>query len=259
MNQITSRSDLMKIIGGRLMRAYDHAKELDRDVASLFESNRAHIRLESNAEKTDLLGYVVYADPHPSIRWGTIIGDYSHCLRSALDNTVYAIAFSIAGYSVPPEYNRLCFPIADTNADWKAVKSRVRSLPDQVRSVIEAVQPCHGGNRALSTIGHFNDIDKHRLPILGAGAVGTATATCRNLSPGASMFFGSATGPVADDQPLIHIAFSNRQVSEPDMDFDLALQVFIREGTEWQTANRVLLAMREETEIIIAKLASFIV
>jgi hypothetical protein len=252
-------SDLLELIEARLARADEHLEELNRDVASVLENHRAHVRLQLNADKTQALLYVVYGSPHPGGRWGAIIGDFTHCLRSALDNTVYAVAFSCAGGCVPPEHNRLCFPIADTNADWQKVKSRIRTLPSPVQTIIETVQPCYGGNPILSTLGHFNDVDKHRLPIIGIGAVGDATATCRNVSPGATMLFGIATGPVTDDQPLASVTFLGPQTAEPDMDFALALQIFVRDRTEWRTATKLMQEMRLETDSIISQLRPFIV
>jgi hypothetical protein len=70
---------------------------------------------------------------------------------------------------LPPSDRRLAFPIADTEDDWEREKSRIRSLPDGARTVIESAQPCFGGNPVLSVLGRLNNQDKHRLPVAAAG------------------------------------------------------------------------------------------
>src|SRR5437773_5131171 len=88
--------------------------------------------------------------PIPALRWGVIVGDAVHGLRSALDNAIESLTIENAGAPLP----RTSFPIFPDQTAY-ARKNRVgapargsgleaiRGVAPTVASVVERAQPYH--------------------------------------------------------------------------------------------------------------------
>ena len=152
---VSDKEVLTEFIEARIARAGNHLDELRRDVETLQETDRARITLDRNPDKTQVLINLVYRRPHPNRGWGVIIGDFVHCLRSALNNTVYSIGLTNADRFPPPDDWLLGFPIADTKDDWRKTRSAIRTLPENARAIIQSAQPCEGDeeDRSRSVLG----------------------------------------------------------------------------------------------------------
>jgi hypothetical protein len=252
---------LKEFIQARMDRAREHLDELRRDVQSLQETDRARIVTQLGTDKTQVAINLVYRRPHPNRRWGALVGDFAHCIRSALDNTVYAIALTNADTLPPADDRILCFPIADTNDDWRRVKRSVRSLPSAVRAVIEAAQPCRGGNAVLSVLGSLNDMDKHRVPTAIAGSLAKAETVFHKPPQGEIVKVLALDGPAVTEAPLVVVSFSEPQTAKPDVTLKLASTIFLAQPSGpggWIEAFKTLEQIEAEAKAVIDTLMPFI-
>jgi len=96
-------------------RAQDHFERVRREVDTFFHPKAYRVRPEPNADSTEYRFYIEFIDPLPSRRWGLIVGDGVHCLRSALDHCVYAIGVRESGTDPPPGERALVFPITSNS------------------------------------------------------------------------------------------------------------------------------------------------
>ena len=251
-------SDLREFIQARLNRADEHIEELKRDFKSLQETDRQRIVPEMSADMTEISIHVLYARPHPNRRWAVIVGDIAHDLRSALDNAVYAIALTHSRTVLPPDNGRLAFPIADTEADWKRDKGRIRTLPEDARTLISDAQPCHGGDALLSLLGHLNDMDKHRLPAVAAAGILGGNLPTFNERVGSYPNVTVLEGPAIGDAPLLRFTFAEPQPTRPEMDLRLSFQIFLLHEGHWLPAIQTLQQVRVVAEGTVRILEPFI-
>jgi hypothetical protein len=117
------------------------------------------IAAHANSQKTKYLLRAKLTRPIPSLEWGVYIGDAVHCLRSALDQMVYALAFD-------PEPSA-AYPICLTHKEWVIDAPRLLwSVDRRVSAVIEQSQPYHRGDAAhahpLAMLRTLWNLDKHR-------------------------------------------------------------------------------------------------
>jgi hypothetical protein len=117
--------------------------------------------------------------PPPEI--AVIAGEAVHCLRSALDNAVFASA--LYGGTLDEKIERdLEFPVVGTGtkADFdRLAKRRLAGVPEAVRHVVEEDQPYHFNDSRpgayvfhwVWTIHDLDRIDKHRRLAVTAAAV----------------------------------------------------------------------------------------
>jgi hypothetical protein len=124
----------------------------------------------------DRLGYRLvlapFPEPEPFEQLGLDLGEYTHNLRSALDN----LAFALARLQVDPpaKPNDISFPIfSDAHTFSEKRKKYLRQLPDNAAALIESIQPYNRqvpDGQKLSRIDpllilqYFNNMDKHRVP-----------------------------------------------------------------------------------------------
>lgn len=120
----------------------------------------------------------------PSPRMSVIVGDAVHCLRSALDNAVYASARHAAGGTLDEKTERaLEFPVIGkgTKDDFdRSATRKLAGVPDAVRATVEEDQPYRwntedepNGYRyhPLWQVHDLDRIDKHRRLALTAAAI----------------------------------------------------------------------------------------
>ncbi|HEY1167978.1 MAG TPA: hypothetical protein VGE81_03205 [Candidatus Limnocylindrales bacterium] len=251
-------SDLREFIQARLDRAGEHIDEFQRDFESLQQTDRMRLVPQMNVDKTQISIHVLYRCPHPNRRWGVIVGDIAHDLRSALDNSVYGIALMHTTGFPLPDNRRLAFPIADTEEDWEREQSRIRTLPENVRALISDAQPCHGGNRSLSLLGHLNDMDKHRLPVVAAAAIAGGNMPTFNDRVGSYPNITVMKGPAISDAPVLVFSFAEPQPPNMDVQLTLSLKPFLLHGNQWLPVAETLKEVRGATESTVDILKPFI-
>lgn len=103
----------------KFARAQEHFDSLKREVDAFLEPDAHRTRSEPNSDFTEYRFFVEFNEPLPLVRWGLIFGDGVHCLRSALDHSVYAIGVIESGTDPPPDERILMFPITADQAAWK--------------------------------------------------------------------------------------------------------------------------------------------
>jgi hypothetical protein len=108
------------------------------------------------------------------------IADVIQNLMSALDHLAYQIVCVGTG-DAPPKPRRIYFPIADSAAEYDAVKvRRLQGARPRAIEAIDALKPYKGGNDLLWTLPSLNNLEKHRLLL-------TVGSAYRSLDLGAVM------------------------------------------------------------------------
>jgi hypothetical protein len=153
--------------GEKVLRAVEHLKGLD-DLAEGFSKDEGDPGFicvgEPNPQGTKYLLKVEGRVAFPAVKWGIVIGDAVHCLRSALDQLVYGLC------EKPGPPNR--FPICRTEREWVVDAPRMYwSLPSAYIAVLNRAQPYHRGDAAhmhpLAILNVLWNLDKHRaIPAL---------------------------------------------------------------------------------------------
>lgn len=115
-----------------------------------------------------------YVGPQPPLRWGVLLGDCVHNLRSALDHLICQIALLDGG--TMEDCAKSQFPIASKSEEQYELMA-VRQLPgcltEKHRAMVRQPQPFCSKNgpdsNPLSVLAHFSNTDKHRLinPAIG--------------------------------------------------------------------------------------------
>lgn len=153
---------------GKVERAEEHLKALDRDILAFQRDNPCRVR---HYEDLDKALYIVRSYlPIVPQRFGLIAGDAIHNLRSALDHLVWQLALT------KPErpFDRTEFPIVakDTPENRAYFKRVTQSVPDEALPIIKELQPYQRGARykddPLWQLDKLWNIDKHRvIPVHG--------------------------------------------------------------------------------------------
>jgi hypothetical protein len=153
----------------KLDRAELHLDALTNEVRQEIELNGQRMETRYNPIDESLSSIFKEGQPVPRSKWGLILGDAVHNLRSALDHLV-AVMVADTGNKVHRTHQ---FPIFDQPSDWQ---SKVVKPPKNRRgfldfigaahvAVIEEVQPYQPatGLKTLATVRDFSNTDKHTL------------------------------------------------------------------------------------------------
>jgi hypothetical protein len=100
-------------------------------------------------------------------------GEMLYQLRGALDSCVYDAAVLKFGQSPPPDAEKWNFPFTADPSKFKEAMKRMKKIPDDIRGLIEAVQPYkaatghHEGKdwdigQTLEILNNWARIDRHR-------------------------------------------------------------------------------------------------
>lgn len=161
-------TDILAGVFAKLARAEEHLKLLQHDVDRWRESGSGPLAREQNARRTEFRFYTNWNSEPDATRWGLMLGDGIHNVRSALDHIVYACSGSD-----PPE--RCEFPVFLSREQYFLPASnrsggmfRIRGITNSgVRAEIENAQPWKNATRPkyhLFWMVHELDVqDKHRL------------------------------------------------------------------------------------------------
>jgi hypothetical protein len=157
-------------VKAKLARAREHAEAVANEVTTWMDSAPYEGIPQVNADYTRYSIIHNVITPPALERWGLMIGDCFHNLRSALDHLVYAVAVHVTAQNPPPREKRLAFPIARDSAGFTEKRQRIDKpnlLGDKVWAVIESVQPYHRPHKELPPLllllEEFDNADKHRL------------------------------------------------------------------------------------------------
>ena len=222
----------------KFSRAQEHFTHLQQLVTAFFAPKPYRIRTESNDDLTEHRFYVEFDTPVPETEWGLIFGDGVHCLRSALDHTVYAVAVKESGTDPPPAWRELMFPITEDVSKWKGQERRIKTLGGPVRAVLKTLQP-HGSQdefflRPLGGLQEFDNADKHRAVRAVATIPVHSLDNISGLVPGAQYSPDYRIAPLKDGTPWMTLTCA---VPTPDVKVRSNLTLDV--GIPWVRGNGV--------------------
>ncbi|AGG07960.1 hypothetical protein [Dehalococcoides mccartyi] len=155
-------------INPKLQRANEHLDALLSQISRFIQNNPPHVVIEEDQE--DHLCILKIYCPKIDTRFGIIVGEFAHNLRSSLDNLVWQLALS---FTHNPN-KHICFPVTETNdADArKFIKSSTCGIHPEAIKLIETLQPYNEGENfkqnSLWKLHKLWNIDKHRvIPSVG--------------------------------------------------------------------------------------------
>jgi hypothetical protein len=160
----------------KIKRAEEHREELESEVAAWLEAHPIPFRAKYDPQTGSHIARITSVpQPIPTLRWGVIIGDVLHNLRSALDHLAWELAHW--GGRTPPDPGGVKFPIADSLVTFgSGAATRATKQMDPVHvAKIESLQPYHPENvgpdrwtgayiHPLAFVRDLSNADKHRLP-----------------------------------------------------------------------------------------------
>lgn len=221
----------------KIERAREHFENLKSEADAFLQAEPYRLVPERDDDKVSAR---VHFDREPPYdRWGLILGDCVHNLRSALDHAVQEVAAAFTGQDPPPDYGQLQFPIL-TEADYWTAKSRryqidTNHLPSAAIDIIEAAQPYHRGDKTwpFLVVQNFDNADKHRKLAV------TVLALQRGMQVSVSGDFTIAedgqVGPtITIPHALITGAVEQNAVAasadDPDVDMDAEVTLAVHVG-----------------------------
>jgi hypothetical protein len=134
-------------------------QELEAELERYYCSSPYSVRRYNDMERGR---HIIKVDlVSPSDRLYLLVGDFSYCLRCALDHVVYAL-IAAATQTAPPA--SVQWPVL-IQSDEKQLRMRTRDMHPGATHLIDQLQPYQHGNFKLHPIWQLhrlNNIDKHR-------------------------------------------------------------------------------------------------
>jgi hypothetical protein len=156
-------------IEAKIDRAGEHIDALYSEIENWRKGDPYSVDSEPKGQSTHHRIYVRLRNAPDRRRWGLLLGDAVHNMRSALDHLIYAVAIRVSGQDPPPGFDRLQFVIIDSPLAWKAQAGMHLPTDYKVRAVVKSVQPfkVSGTSEAhrdpLWWVCTLDNTDKHRL------------------------------------------------------------------------------------------------
>lgn len=149
-------------------RAHEHLEAARAEIESFYKLNAPVLTEEDHPEEGEFWLYVAFPDPPERVF--ILVGDFLHCLRSALDYIAWDLCIigdaKINPYSQFPIIGELTPKASDT------FTRHTKGMPNDARRIIEKLQPYHARNAyrnsPLWRLNKLAIIDKHhRVPLAG--------------------------------------------------------------------------------------------
>ncbi len=125
-------------VNAKLARADEHLKTITGDIAAFMHLHTHMFVLDDNAQALQRFVYVQFGAEPDLVTWSLTFGDFVHCLRSALDHLIYAIAIH-ESKADPPGAKKLMMPLKTTTQGFADAFFRIEKLSCPVRTRIESV------------------------------------------------------------------------------------------------------------------------
>ena len=232
---------------------------LTGELASFTDLYTHAVEVNKNADAT-LHQLTIHFDGDADYaRWGLLLGDYVHCLRSALDHLVYAFAVAESQTEPPPDASKVMMPLKSTEQGFRDAGYRIASLGDVVRTRIESLQPYpdRPQNVLLGVLDDMDIRDKHRiLPVLAFHQLESAM-TISNAPGGATMRARSSHNPLKDGAPFMTYVF-DRPAPYVKVEGNAAFSILIPDGEPikkgWWDAAELIRELRADTRRAIERM-----
>ena len=165
----------------KIERAKEHFLDLNAEIETFASLNPYGVSVYDDAQTGERI-WLAKVTAQPPIRWGVIVGEIAHQLRSALDHLAWQLVLDGGG---KPETRPggTEFPIFWKGADKFETSGRRRLKGASERAVgfIESLQPYQRRDRfwehPLYILHELDARDKHRVLNLGVGGFERATVT----------------------------------------------------------------------------------
>ena len=142
-----------------ITRAKHHISDFERQIVEFDNTNPYIFIIDTDADTSEQIHKVKLVKPMPDAL-PAIASDTVHNLRSALDQTIYALKL-ISGNTANES---TLFPFADNAANFQnTVKGRCKQLPKEIVALICAFQPYKGGNNLLWALNKLSNTNKHAI------------------------------------------------------------------------------------------------
>jgi hypothetical protein len=233
----TSIVEIFDGIEGKIDRSGEHIDTLNREIAEWAQGHPYSVASEPHGQSTHHRIYVRLHKAPDVRRWGLLLGDAVHNLRSALDHLVYAGAICVTGQNPPPDERKLQFVVVDALGEWLAAQQQrhMRPLTDEMRTFIESLQPYKSNNQndpngyqlnLLRWVRELDDADKHRAIRPVFITPGAFQGYVRTISGGAVTFHMPLTS-IEDGATLMNISGEATTEVEPNMAAALGIGVSV--------------------------------
>jgi hypothetical protein len=218
----------------KLQRGEEHLASFVAEAQGYIDSGPYRIAHHFEPQTSDYLFNIKVVREPPVARWGTMIGDVLHNLRSALDYLVYDLARLDTGKDRPQGTQ---FPIVTQDAKRYREKGLpyVAMLSGPHRAAIRRLQPYQADNPSenpLAVLNRLSNADKHRL--LHATVGQNAGAGPGFELGGDAIGLGAVElnfGPMEDGAKLARLEIeTNGPNPEVEVDGDFAIDIAFRDG-----------------------------
>lgn len=103
---------------------------------------------------------------------GLDLGEWLYHLRATLDNCVYLVAAHDTGENPPRNFDKLAFPLCNTEHSWRSNQYKIEGLSEKHRGWIHDVQPYRSDKGPDTSLWYWVNelarIDRHRsLHVVG--------------------------------------------------------------------------------------------
>lgn len=152
----------------KLAWAHQHIDALQRDIDDFLDREPYEATLKYNDKQARYVATIHAREEPPLERWGLMVGDIVHNLRSALDSLAFAVWVSDMGrLPSEDEAKAIQFVITDNAAFWNSErKRRLSTMHPSVHAVFEKLQPYRRGHPKprdlLAVLRDISNVDKHR-------------------------------------------------------------------------------------------------
>lgn len=235
--------------------ANDHIQSLQSEIGAFFDGDNYAVTTQFD-EKTDYhILRVQIREDAPLERWGLIVGDILHNLRTCLNYVVYQLAVRGSSLDPPPDAGSLQFPIfikehGNHGYDSKAPK-QIANIPGGAAALIKDLQPFGKADADLWVLRELSNADKHKTLTL-------TVAFLRSFSAWDSKTVGvltamSTVGYVHPDtgERIVHDLYDDMELSKgkfgpddvnraADVQTDAAFDVIFGEGPAPSLKNQVV-------------------
>lgn len=220
----------------KIERAKGHIAELESQIVAGRDRDYRIVK-ESSPDQPGLLIFRSRVDADAMTRYGVIVGDIAHNLRSALDNLVWQLV--LANGQTPDRQTG--FPVFLSVNDYrKRSLPRLHGVSADAQALIESVQPYHTPNDTVAPqdsflwlLNELSNEDKHHVVNVTAGRVAGWSI---NISGGLTRSVTSAPmpnprafGPLTDGD-VVHTIDLSESPADLDPNYEITLGVAFREG-----------------------------
>lgn len=225
----------------KLRRAREHVDVFNEEIRTWLGNNPGEVRCDPGGQALEHTWSLYFPARPPKVRWGVLIGDVLHDVRSALDHLAWQLALL---NGPPPEHT--AFPIfrdpclyAETTRKGKPTRRsglrKVEGLAPFAQAAVEVCQPYRDpiepDKNPLWTLHVLNNADKHRVVQPMLMQTNQLAVPFRPLTPAPANSISVALNhDPLEDEPAFARITSTDAVLEAGDDYDVTVEPMIDVG-----------------------------